>query len=301
MSDDELKHWLIVAGLAAVAAYSFWYTFQAWRKNRVIEDTPTSRVRSAAQGYVELSGLGILPPGAKTKGPLSGIPCVWWRYRIEQRRRNNGGRLPVSDASEMPFLLDDGTGQCLIDPRGAEVFPGVTDVWYGPEEWPRGPPPPDPGGLLGWISRAFPRDNYRYIEHRLPLNRDVYAIGAFHSDGGAAGAVDSETAMAELLREWKKDQPALLARFDTNHDGILSQAEWERARTAARRQVIEAKAAAMPRPTVNVLSEPGDGRAFLLAGSDGESLARRFKARACAGVGGFVGSSAALTWMLTHV
>jgi hypothetical protein len=52
---------------------------------------------------------------------------------------------------------------------------------------------------------------------------------------------------------------------------------------------------------VNVLSDPGDGRAFLLAASEGESLAQRFRRRALAGVGGFVGSSAALTWMLTHV
>jgi hypothetical protein len=107
--------------------------------------------------------------------------------------------------------------------------------------------------------------------------------------------------MTELLREWKKDQTELLARFDTNHDGTLSQAEWERARAAAREQVIEAQAAAMPRAAVNILSEPGDGRAFLLAACEGESLALRFKARAVAGVGGFVGASAALTWMLAHV
>ncbi len=301
LSDDHLKDWLFIIGLAGAAVYSFWYTFNSWRKNRVIEDTPTSRVRSAAQGYVELSGRGILPPGAKNTGPLSGIPCVWWRYRVEQRRRRNGrGQLPVSDTSQVPFLLDDGTGQCLIDPRGANVFPGVTDVWYGPEEWPRGPPPPNPGGLLGWLSRAFASGDYRYIEHRLPLNEHVYAIGAFHSVGGV-GAVDTEAAMTEVLREWKKDQPALLARFDTNHDGTLSHAEWERARAAARQQVIEAQAAEMPRPTVHVLTEPGDGRAFLLAASDGESLAQRFRARAFAGVGGFVAASAALTWMLTHV
>jgi hypothetical protein len=299
MSDEQLTYWLYIAGLAAAAVYSFWFTFRSWRKNRVIEDTPTSRVRSAAQGYVELGGRGILPPDVKNRGPLSGIPCLWWRYRVEQRRRNSRGQHPVSDTSEVPFVLDDGTGQCLVDPRGAEVFPGVTNVWYGPEEWPRGPPPPNPGGLLGRLKNAFARGDYRYIEHRLPLNQDVYAIGDFRSVGGAA-AIDTETAMTNLLREWKNDQPALLARFDTNHDGTLSHAEWERARAAARQQVMT-QAAEMPRPAVNVLTEPGDGRAFLLAASDGESLARRFRVRAFAGVGCFVAASAALTWMLTRV
>ena len=54
-------------------------------------------------------------------------------------------------------------------------------------------------------------------------------------------------------------------------------------------------------PSLNVLADPMDGRSFLLAASDGESLARRFRRRALAGIGGFVGSSAALTWMLMHV
>jgi hypothetical protein len=52
---------------------------------------------------------------------------------------------------------------------------------------------------------------------------------------------------------------------------------------------------------MNVLADPMDGRSFLLAASDGESLARRFRRRALAGICGFVGSSAALTWMLMHV
>jgi hypothetical protein len=81
----------------------------------------------------------------------------------------------------------------------------------------------------------------------------------------------------------------------------LSAAEWEQARAAARQQVLEGHATEPLSPSVNVLGDPADGRAFLLAASDGASLAQRFRRRALAGVGGFVGSAAALTWMLTHV
>ena len=52
MSGFRLKFWLIVLGLGLAAVYSFRYAFKAWAKNRLIEDTPTSRVRSAAQGDV---------------------------------------------------------------------------------------------------------------------------------------------------------------------------------------------------------------------------------------------------------
>jgi hypothetical protein len=301
MSGNRLKFWLIVIGLAAGAVYSFWYAFKAWGKNRLIEDTPTSRVRSAAQGYVELSGRGILPADSHNKGPLTGMPCTWWRFKIEERgsRRSEPWSTVDSGTSELPFLLDDGTGQCLIDPRGAEVFPGATDIWYGPSEWPE-MHIPNGTGIFGWLVDTFVTDKYRYTEHRLQPREQVYAIGAFRSLGGAS-VEDPETAAADLLHAWKKDQAALLARFDSNHDGTLSGEEWEQARAAARRQVLDGRAAEVQPPSLSVLADPMDGRSYLLAASDGESLARRYRRRALAGIGGFVGSSAALTWMLMHL
>ena len=44
------------ACLAAVAALSLLGWSLAWRRQRVIADTPTSRIASAAQGYIELHG-----------------------------------------------------------------------------------------------------------------------------------------------------------------------------------------------------------------------------------------------------
>ena len=302
MSGARFKIWLIMLGLAAAAVYSFWWAGKSWAKNRAIADTPTSRIRSAAQGYVELSGHGVMPPNAANKGPLTAIPCTWWRYKIEERSgagRSDSWATIDSGTSEAPFLLDDGTGRCLVDPRGAEVFPGIKDVWYGSTDWPD-VRIPNGTGIFGWLVDACASGKYRYTEHRLQPNDHVCALGAFRSVGGASVA-DPDAAVTELLREWKRDQATLLARFDTDHDGTLSAAEWEQARAAARQQVLEGRATEPLSPSVNVLGDPGDGRAFLLAVSDGESLAQRFRRRALVGVGGFVASSAALTWMLTHV
>jgi len=302
MSGNHFKFWFLVAGLTAGAAYSFWYAFKAWAKNRTIEDTPTSRVRSAAQGYVELSGRGVAPPNDANKAPLTGLPCPWWRYKIEERRYSGRSRswcTIQSDTSAVPFLLDDGTGQCLIDPRGAEVFPGATDVWYGPTEWPQVHIPKG-SGVFGWLVDTFVTDRYRYTEYRLQAREALYAIGAFRSLGGVS--VDNpDAAVAELLHTWKQDPAALLARFDANHDGTLSGAEWEQARAAARRQVLDGRAADTRPPSLNVLAKPKDGRSFLLAASDGETLARRFRLRALAGIAGFVASCTTLTWILTRV
>ncbi|MGC2030052.1 MAG: GIDE domain-containing protein [Steroidobacteraceae bacterium] len=302
MSGARFKIWLIMLGLAAAAVYSFWWACKSWAKNRAIADTPTSRIRSAAQGYVELSGHGVMPPNAANKGPLTAIPCTWWRYKIEERSgagRSDSWATIDSGTSEAPFLLDDGTGRCLVDPRGAEVFPGIKDVWYGSTDWPD-VRIPNGTGIFGWLVDACASGKYRYTEHRLQPNDQVCALGAFRSVGGAS-VEDPDAAVTELLREWKRDQATLLARFDTDHDGTLSAAEWEQARAAARKEFLEGRAAQPLSPSVNVLGDPNDGRAFLLAASDGESLAQRFRRRALVGVGGFVGSSAALTWMLTHV
>jgi E3 Ubiquitin ligase len=313
MTGHPFKILLLILGLAAALVYSFWYAFKSWAKNRAIVDTPTSRVRSAAQGYVELSGRGVQPPNSRNKGPLTGLPCTWWRYTIEDRGRRS--RFPYlstatlgdprswscvdSGTSTEPFVLDDGTGQCLIDPRGAEVFPSVTTVWYGSEEWPQ-ERIPGGGGVLGWLLDRIPTGRYRYTEHRLQIQEHVCALGAFRSEGGLS-VDDPEAAITDLLHQWKQDQAALLKRFDTDHDGTLCAAEWERARAAARKQVMDGRAADTRTPSLHVLAEPMDGRCFLLAASEGGSLARRFRRRALAGIGGFVGSAAALTWMLTHV
>jgi hypothetical protein len=317
MTGHSFRLLLLLLSLAAASAYSFWYAFKSWAKNRAIVDTPTSRVRSAAQGYVELSGRGVLPPDAHIKGPLTGLPCTWWRYKIEDRRRRSGPQTlfswswgdPLSSfwswscadsgTSIEPFVLDDGTGQCLIDPRGAEVFPSATTVWYGPEEWPQ-QRIPGGDGVLGWLLDRIPTGRYRYTEYRLQPQEHVCALGAFRSAGGIS-VDDPDAAVTDLLHQWKQDQAALLKRFDTNHDGTLSAAEWEQARAAARKEIMEGRAADTRTPSLHVLGEPADGRCFLLAAAGGGSLARRFQRRALAGVGGFVGSAAALTWMLTHV
>ncbi len=303
MSDkDRLKFLFLILVVAAAAAYSFWYAFKAWRENRMIADTPTSRVRSAAQGYVQFAGHGLMMSNEENRAPLSGIPCAWWRYKIEERRqsyRSRGWTTVQSDTSALPFILDDGTGQCVVDPRGAEVFPSEKDVWYGDTEWPQIHLPKGQGviGQLGDLLTSWGR--YRYIEYRIKPHEPLYALGAYRS-GAALSEENPEAAVAELLRTWKQDQKSLLERFDSNHDGVLDSAEWELARAEAHRQVVETMLV-KPRATdVSVMSKPKDGRAFLLSASDGESLGRQLRVRAAAGLATCLGSSALLGWLATH-
>jgi hypothetical protein len=292
---DPADYWLMLALLAALGAAGFVRGFRWWRWARLIEDTPTSRVRSAAQGYVELIGTGRRMPGAPVIAPLSRRPCTWWRYTVERRSRDSRSRTRWSvvsrGVSDALFLLEDGTGQCIVDPEGAEVLPQATDTWYGSTPLPEAGPPVHRGfrGLGG---------EFRYRESRMHDGDPLYAIGWFRTEGGVLPGAAGED-VAALLRDWKKDPAALLARFDADGDGILTLAEWEQARAAAHEQVMEQRRREAARPGVHVLARPtASGRPFLLAAGDAGQLARRYRWQSAGGLALFLVAVVSLAWLL---
>jgi len=290
---------LLLIGSAAGAIGSFWFAYKNWRENRMVADLPTSRVRSAAQGYIELLGHGVMLPNKTTTAPLTRKPCTWWHYSIMDT--GSKSRTVVDRAtSEAPFLLDDGTGRCLIDPRGAEVFAVAKDVWYGATEWPEVRLPPGEGLVGKLTDLLFSGGRYKYTETRLQANETVCAVGAFRSLGGVS-VEDPEAALAALLRDWKHDQKTLLQRFDRNHDGVLDAEEWEQARAAARRQISEHMVVQPQTGEFPLLSQPADGRAFLLSASDGSALARRLRRNSGALIALGLGLCALLSLMLKLV
>ena len=266
MSDPNT--WKVALALAAPLC--FYFGFRNWRLARLIDDTPRSRIRSAAQGYVELGGRARMPANCANNSPLTGRACVWWLYRIERSVMSNRNRWETIDrgTSTQVFLIEDETGSCLVNPQGADVRPDETTVWYGAEPWPT-------GGFAAGRTELFGSRDYRYTEHRIVETELVNVIGDFRTVGGIASE-DFEGEVARLLAQWKQDQPALLQRFDTNHDGVLSQAEWEVARAAARRTIAEQP----PRPAapnLNVMMHPQDKRPYLIAAGDLRKLAWRLR------------------------
>ena len=256
---------LLTGALALLALYRF---LARIRRDRLVADTPVARLRSAAQGYVKVFGRGEPAGPAASAAPLSARPCVWWSYEIAEEERDSRGRVhwrTLENATSVePFaLVDEDGSRCLVGPVRAEITPSVRNVWYGELPRPVGPPPPG----AQWLHTG----GYRYTERLLEPGAPLCVMGELrsHSETG-----DLNTAIAAKLHEWKQDQAQLLARFDADHDGRLSDAEWEAARAAAAREAQDQTlSSAIAR--VSVIAEPVNGEPFLIAPMSGAALERR--------------------------
>jgi hypothetical protein len=267
---------LLLATLAC--AFVSRYAYRALACKRLIEDTPTSRLRSVTQGFVELTGTARVFDGDPIVAPLSMRHCCWYRYSVQERDRGsraNAEWLTVeSETSSAVFMLDDGDGICGIDPEGAQVTPSTRRVWYGNERMPWREPPHE--SFLGWMVGG----RYRYSEERIDLGVELIAIGHLATHGGAAPALE-DLDVAGILRDWKTDRAALLARYDRDGNGELSPEEWEQARRDARALAAEQAATAAVAPGIDLVSRPASGeRPFILAAVSEETLRRRELLRA---------------------
>jgi len=247
-----LPYVVIAAAAAVLAVFALFSFFMRLRRDRLVADTPAVRIRSAAQGYVKVTGRAVPAGPAPTAAPLSSRPCVWWAYEIAQEQRDSKGNAhwhTVESAAsvELFALVDDDGSRCLVGPVSAEITPTTRKVWYGSEG--------------GW----------RYTERLLGVGERLCVMGELrsHSELG-----DVNVATAAKLHEWKQDQRSLLARFDVNHDGKLDAAEWEAARlVAARESQTQTLQSTISR--VSVISEPVNGEPFLIAPLSASQLEKR--------------------------
>jgi hypothetical protein len=96
----------------------FFRGFPLLKRKSLIEDVPTSTVRGAALGSVEVSGTVVGP--YTLIAPLSESDCFFYQAVA----RGNGEEDKTTTKAEtlyVPFFLDDGTGRLMVDPRGAEL------------------------------------------------------------------------------------------------------------------------------------------------------------------------------------
>jgi hypothetical protein len=227
---------------------------------------PTSRIASAAQGYVELHGQGRPLDLNPLHSPLSGAACLWYRYQVERKTSDDKWETVEQAVSHTSFVLDDGSGQCLVDPEGAEIVTRHCRRWN--------------------------EGDYRYVEWTLQERDRIYVLGNFLTRHPSQG-LDAGADVRELLAEWKTDQPGLLRRFDLDRDGQLDEREWNLARRLARGEVEKRHRELRRQPELHLV-EGAPSSLYMISNHDPDKLARRFLWMAA---GQLLAFFAALGWL----
>jgi hypothetical protein len=266
---ESRNGWLTCLSIMAAISIMAWLS--ALNRLRAIRDTPTSKIASAAQGYVELTGRGH-PFGEPLLGKLSLLPCLWYRYKIEQQESENKWKTVDSGESDDSFTLRDETGECVVDPEQAEIFTHHRDQWHD--------------------------GDYRYTEWKLIEHDSLYVIGQFRTQGGGSLEFNTREELNALLAEWKKDMPALLKRFDLDNNCTLDMQEWMLARSAAKREVTKLMREAQAQPDINIISRPREGELFLISNLDQEKLSRRYLLWSWAHLLIFFGALGGIGWVV---
>jgi hypothetical protein len=227
-------------------AFAAWacaaYCFRKLRQLRLIEDTPTALIGSAAQGYVELEGCVELPHKRPLLSPLRGVPCAWWSYRIEDFEN----RVVDSRKSDELFLVRDATGACAIDAREAEVIGAETQAWSK--------------GAQG------------FSESVIRVGQPLYVLGLFKT-AHDHGDKSFKREVGALISTWKLNRLELARRFDTNQDGTIDDAEWDAAWQAATAEIRRRRTERDP--VLHIVCNPRDRRPFLLSVLGQRQLAGR--------------------------
>ncbi len=259
----------ILTALVVLIGSSLYGWGHAVRYARLIVDTPTARIASAAQGYTELYGRGRPLDGVPLRSPVNGLPVLWYRVVTHERGADGKWRHVATAESDASFLLDDGSGVCAVDPEGAEMLVRRRDV--------------------------FRVGNLRHIQWALIERDPIYVLGEFSTLGSIGPDLDSSRQVAELLAEWKRDRAALLARFDLDGNGEIDLKEWALARAQARREVSRQQRERLAAAQTHLMRKPQD-RLYLISDLDPAQIARRYRRWAVFYLAVFFGSAAAAAW-----
>lgn len=194
-----------------------------FNKKRLIQNTPLSKVRSAAMGLVELSGMAR--QRSAQKSPLSGMDACWWNCRVEEQRSNGKdtywATIKQISSTDL-FYLEDATGRVLVHPLGAEFH--ILNNTYELNSRTRTQMAPV---LNGWgindTNWFGGKKRMRIVEQLVPDCAPLFIMGELISVGNQPE--DCKAKFLARLRAIKAD-PAKMAEADPNHDGAVDAEEW---------------------------------------------------------------------------
>ncbi len=170
----------IFFALIGIAAFVF--GLKSFGDKKLIENVPTSKIRSLAMGLVEVYGTIVPFEKVVLSSPFTNKDCVYYDYKIEEERGSGKNRhwVTIKHETKMQnFFVRDETAQVVVDPRGAKM--DVPESFYFGSGMFKDPPvevknflAANSLGFEGWfgINRSM-----RFVEHALFLDQKVFVMG----------------------------------------------------------------------------------------------------------------------------
>lgn len=189
---DLALYAIVAVALAAFLLATGVMAIRAYVKMATADPVDVGEVEAGMSGIALTGTAG--PAVGTTSAPLTGEETLVARSKVEVRARREeerGGWGPVGDkAAYEPFVVDDGTGEILVDPNGA--------MWsFEDESWTvdGGEQPPSPirefleesDEARDLLADVVHERDRRFQERRLDPGEEVYVYGSAKS-GPAEGA-----------------------------------------------------------------------------------------------------------------
>jgi|KBSSwiStaDraftv2_1062776.scaffolds.fasta_scaffold279456_2 hypothetical protein len=230
MSHVDIRVPIMAAVALVTGPVLFWRGFRHIRVCRLIENTPTARIRSMAMGLVELNGK--VEARSDLIAPFSGKRCAHWQVQIAVRGKRKGSWTVVHrNHSGNPFFLQDDTGIAMVFPEGSDCR-----IRFGTDEECSGFNLPEvyadyvrenPGALnalnrYGWL---------RFRERTLEDGMQVYILGTATprsraivvSEGEALAATGTDDLGGRQRNERDHAASAVVRQGENESTFIISQ------------------------------------------------------------------------------
>jgi len=246
-----------------VGIYLFFKGFRKLWEKRLIQNVPTSKVRSIAMGLVEIAGKAIAD--VLLTGPYTKTPCVFYHIIIERFVRNKNSSNWVKEfeiKTDIPFFIQDDTGSVILDPVGVDI-----DL------------------PLRYMKRE---GNKRYKEYHIMERESVYVLGTAKRIDSVQERIHKE--VEKRIRD-AIENPEGKQKLDINKDMWIDEKEWVLAREKIKQEVSEEfirvgeqfkkSSLSVPDHLENVVIGKGElDRHFLLSNKNERELIEHFKHKA---------------------
>ncbi len=200
------------------------------KQKRLIENIPTSKVRSLAMGLVEVFGEAKIAEKKILKSPFTNKDCVYYKYTIEEYRKQgkNSRWVKVKKGEDsVNFYLKDDTGAVLVDPKGANVDIPADNEFKS--KW--GTDPPEvvmkflKANKISFEGLFGANKTMRYREYFLSPADKVYIMGTAGKNPFVKEATAVNNVENIMIQKGKNEKFYYIS--DSGENNILKKLKWK--------------------------------------------------------------------------